>query len=95
MTTQLFSTLPETQEHAIALLRAFAAADLAWHLDDDPRTIIYCIGAERIFTDEQANFCGALVGRLNALWPNEGTCVNAGAWKAAELAGWLDNDETE
>jgi len=83
---------PESKEEAISLLKQIKALGLDWHLDDDPKTVVFH-GDQRSFTDHEAQFLDDLVDNLNLLWSGteHSSLINAGAWDAVEEAGWLDD----
>jgi hypothetical protein len=96
--SELFSKLPDTRTQALDLLLAFKAANLVWHLDDNP---IYSVDHEdnRLFTESEAQFLDTLIDRLNSLFAdypgNENKPINGGAWYAAELVNWGDMADKE
>jgi hypothetical protein len=92
------NTLPTNVADAIVLLQQLERNGREWHLDDDPFDTVRARTGERFFNDEEAAFCEALVPRLNELFAryvpdDERHCINAGAWTAAALAGWVSLDE--
>lgn len=95
MKTDIPFTLPDSKESALTTLRACKSVGIIWHFDDDAHDTIADASGTPAFTPERAEWCNALVDRLNSLFADEGPaeergCVNAGAWVAAERAGWVE-----
>ncbi len=86
-------TLPRTKEQALRELRDLRMLGLDFHLDDDPATVVN--SGRRVFSDDEVRWLKLLVPAVNRLFMDEvpdgeRKIVNAGAWLAAEKAGWVD-----
>jgi hypothetical protein len=86
----LITPLPLTREQAIKQAQALHRFDLQWHLDDEPSDIIDNSN-QVAFAESSWPTMRAWTEAVDGLFRDsvEGTAINRGAWRCAELAGWF------
>jgi hypothetical protein len=91
----LLTPLPRNRAEALRQAVALRDANLQWHLDDDPASIITVPSFRPAFVREDWQLMRDWVQAADDIFRPEATEVahNAGAWHCVSLAGWFGEGE--